>query len=1045
VTERGLLSLAEEVLGWPSREEIFRPKGGAKRVLADSADRKIGGAVRRLTEDTGARVGILAPNPGTDVSDSPLALVCEFPRPVSDSVISETQRLAWNFSLSPLLVTVEPHLIRSFTCCEQEPWKKSPVEYEVQPGISREQISLSEQAARSLHWVNLITGQFFHENEHRFKRGQRADQALLNNLKYVRKRLLQGDPPLDEDVCHDLLARVIFIQFLMDRRDSKDRCALDSTRLEGLCGRPHLWEVLQDRDCAYDLFRLLNRRFNGDLFAGDDKDPSSAEQNLLREKEQVDQSHLNLLAELVQGDLVMERSQLCLWRQYSFDVIPLEFISSIYEAFVTKRKKTEGIYYTPQQIVDFVLDGVLPWDGTSWDLKIMDPSCGSGVFLVKAFQRLVYRWISHTGKKPSPAILRQILERNILGVDNNRHAVRVASFSLYLAMCEQIEPVSLWEQTSFPKLRGQRIICADFFNEEVSGFRTMEDAGTYDLIIGNAPWGKGSISESELAPEWAEKYSWPIAQENIGPVFLPKSAALAKPNGTVSMLQPAKALLFNRGTQEFRKRFFEEFKVEEVTNLAAVRFHQFEDSDSPVCIITFRNASPNGESFSYVCPKPGNADHDKSLIIIDPQDVNIVYPQEASTEPTIWTALMWGGRRDLAVIKSLQGRNTLAKLVDKGLLKSRGRIIRGKTKRRKEEALLHRPLLQRETPLDKYFLYLPASQLEPNADPFMHYKESPDLSAFEPPQLILRQSWSARWGRFMSFVVQPDQTGKGLITSLSFVTVHGPLNRLRVLETACLTYNSILSVYYLLLTSGQFAAERPKVLEIEALSVPIPDPRDGLLKGLRDYHDVDDRIRRIFGFSDVEWALIADMTKYIVPYFKSNASYPADPTKRERSESELKDYAEYFLRVLRAGFGEDKRLTCVAFVESESQPKLPVRLLAVYLDSPFETTYDTEELNSGELYGLLNRLYSNFMDRQSSTTGGVFFQRIARIYDVTEMDGKNVPTVYIIKPDQARYWTRSMALRDADEVAADIMSWRPSASLTSFRKGNRFDSAAHLV
>ena len=84
-----MLDLTEKVLGWPSREEIFGPNGGAKRVLADSADRKIGGALRRSTEGIGARVGILAPNPGIDVSDPPLALVCEFSKPVSDSVIIE--------------------------------------------------------------------------------------------------------------------------------------------------------------------------------------------------------------------------------------------------------------------------------------------------------------------------------------------------------------------------------------------------------------------------------------------------------------------------------------------------------------------------------------------------------------------------------------------------------------------------------------------------------------------------------------------------------------------------------------------------------------------------------------------------------------------------------------------------------------------------------------------------------------------------------------------------------------------------------------------
>jgi hypothetical protein len=47
---------------------------------------------------------------------------------------------------------------------------------------------------------------------------------------------------------------------------------------------------------------------------------------------------------------------------------------------------------------------------------------------------------------------------------------------------------------------------------------------------------------------------------------------------------------------------------------------------------------------------------------------------------------------------------------------------------------------------------------------------------------------------------------------------------------------------------------------------------------------------------------------------------------------------------------------------------------------------------------------------------------VARVYTSTEWRGEQVPTVYLIKPDKIRYWTRSMALRDADEVSADIMA-----------------------
>src|SRR5690606_33138058 len=144
-----------------------------------------------------------------------------------------------------------------------------------------------------------------------------------------------------------------------------------------------------------------------------------------REQELVKPHHLALLAEFIRGDLDMPTGQGCLWPIYSFDVIPLEFISSIYETFVTERAARDGIFYTPPHLVDFVLDQVLPWRGTDWSLKILDPACGSGVFLVKAFQRLVHRWKqAHPGVTIKVEVLRRLLTDNLLGVDKDPHAVR---------------------------------------------------------------------------------------------------------------------------------------------------------------------------------------------------------------------------------------------------------------------------------------------------------------------------------------------------------------------------------------------------------------------------------------------------------------------------------------------------------------------------------------------------------------------------------------------------------------------------------------------
>ncbi len=113
-------------------------------------------------------------------------------------------------------------------------------------------------------------------------------------------------------------------------------------------------------------------------------------------------------------------------------------------------------------------NGALPWnERTEWDLRVLDGACGSGIFLVKAFQRLVHRWrLANPGVEPKADTLKRILEKNIIGVDLDRHAVRTAAFSLYLAMCDELDPRHYWSQVRFSRFARARIsLPVDFFDE----------------------------------------------------------------------------------------------------------------------------------------------------------------------------------------------------------------------------------------------------------------------------------------------------------------------------------------------------------------------------------------------------------------------------------------------------------------------------------------------------------------------------------------------------------------------------------------------------
>jgi hypothetical protein len=953
-------------------------------------------------------------------------------------------RLAWNFARAPLLITVEPHQVRAWTCCEPPSDEASLLGVTAEIGDAQldltTTLTASEQAAHALHWVRLASGDFYQRFPDRFRRDGRADRILLEELTRLRKRLKRQG--LADDTIHDLLARVVFSQFLFDRKDADGRPALNRSLLAALhddrtlaATHQGLATILADYDEAYRFFRWLNEKFNGDLFPGKGKTEKEREADWADEMARVKPEHLRILADFVGGK--MRGRQRVLWRQYSFDVIPLEFISSIYEEFVT----TAGAHYTPAYLVDFMLDKVLPWDSDQWNLKVLDPACGSGIFLVKAYQRLVHRWKNaHPGQKPPTKILKRLLQRNLLGVDIDPHAVRVASFSLYLTMCDEIDPKTYLKTTKFPRLRDKRLIRGDFFQEDLRGFSTGADGATYDLVIGNAPWGERT--ETDHAHQWARNAQrhWPIPNRAIGTLFLPKAASLTKPDGRISMIQPAGSLLFNRSgpANRFREKLFTQFKVEEIVNLSTLRFELFENAVSPPCIVTMRPTTPDDEPLLYVSPKQvkvlGGAEVAESsyAIIIDPHDISQVWPDEVATDAFVWTALAWGGRRDLELIRRLSTHPNLEKLMRAGVIKSREGVIRGDRKQRQNQ-ICDRPILDvADFPTDAS-VFFDTTKLPINADPWTDSKASTSFDAFQLPQLIVKQGWTVDVGRFRAVVAATSPDAMGVICSQSCISAHAPANKGSVLESAALSYNSVLAVYFLLLTSGRLASYRPEPLVTEMRSVPIVEVSAGVLEGLKSFQDVDDRTRRLFGLKDAEWVLVEDLFGYTLPDFKGDNTSPGRrPTTRtpdianvSTADPDLSAYCRYLIRVLKAGFGQDKAVSATIY-QDDPGARLPVRLVAIHLDWPGKEKIAIEPIDAPELCQRLTELDAKLLKPGRGRQGGVFYQRVAKVYDEFRHNGRSIPTVYIVKPDQVRYWTRSAALRDADEVAADVALWARS-------------------
>lgn len=1026
------MSLADvaKQLDWYSEDEILNPSGYGAKVYADLVQKKIQRTLK-FEKKVDVNVGILVNDPNSNETQIPIAIVCEFKSEIDIDTLNLTHKLSWNFCRSPLLIIIEPTQVRALSCFiepeDSEPNKKKQNQllFDKKPNQSKshkaeilqfpiDKTHSAHQAAEHLRWVDLYSGNFIREQEKKgkFPTKQKVDFVLLKNLQFIRDELTEN-LKLDEDIAHDLLARLIFIQFLFQRKDSEGKSAINDDFLkklfkDGTLSKEYkkFEEILRNKTDTYNFFKWLNNKFNGDLFPGRGE-PAEREIAWQKEMAIVKGKHLNLLAQFISGEIKMDKKQPNFWKFYSFDVIPLEFISSIYEEFVTK---DVGVHYTPSHIVDFILDNqnVLPWDGENWDLKILDPACGSGIFLVKAFQRLVQMWKNANPQKSlhenNYQVLTDFLENNLFGIDVNPHAVRVASFSLYLAMCDEIDPKHYLQDWQFPPMRGERIFTRDFF-DELPLFEKK-----YDLIIGNAPWAKGSIDKSEQAQKWAKYNDWEVPYKDIGPLFLPKAVLATKANCITAMIQPVNSLLFNEKGEKFRRKLFSEFKIEEIVNISALRFSIFSDAVSPSCIVILRNAKPDGQPLKYICPKNTETVEDKIKIVIEPRDTSYIYPIEAINNPLVWTALMWGNRRDLNLIKRLSQENSLQKLMDAGILdekkdKRRG-TERGKNPTKKQEVIVGRHFLSEEKFPEEVFLFLDSILLQINQNPWTYERDSTTYTAFELPQLLLKLGWQTETKRFRAVLVKSDD-GRGVLCSHSYVSVHSEDSS--VIESACLSYNSKLAVYFQFLSSGQFATYRPKITVEEALSVPIPKPQQNLLEAIENFEDIDKRIYELFELKDSEKILIEDLFNFTLPDFKGNINSPGRLQTERGDESDLQAYCDIFRRVIKAGFGDDTTVFSTIFQEESEEDCSPVRMVKIDLD-----VFPRDENK------IKPTSYNLFWERLKDLDKKVLFnQRVYKGYEPRQ-EGVGI-TVYFVKPDQKRYWLRSQAYRDADEVYSEII------------------------
>jgi hypothetical protein len=479
------------------------------------------------------------------------------------------------------------------------------------------------------------------------KRGtSEVDSEFLKDIEVWRDVLARNLALRNNDLSADNLNAAV--QKIIDRiiflRMAEDRGLESYGQLHKLCEQPDIYGRFMDKLC-----RKADQKYNSGLFHFEKEPGVSEAPDSLTPDLAVDD---NVLKPILQS-LYFEHG--C---PYHFGVLPVEILGTVYERFLGKVirltaghqakveekpevRKAGGVYYTPAYIVNYIVsntigkqvEGKSPADlagsKTKPPFRVLDMACGSGSFLLGAYQFLLdhcLQWYQdNPSKKHASAVYqnaksetrltiaerKRILTSHIFGVDIDRQAVETTKLSLLLKALEGENDTSLSKQMqlfherALPNLSsnikcGNSLIGSDYFSGQIlpnpkelrdvnpfdwaAEFSNAMKAGGFDCIIGNPPYG-AELSNDQKA-YFHKLFTGESKSLDTYELFLLQSKRKLQRNGRISMIIPASWLTGEKYESSRRKLVNELFPV----SAYALPFNVFKDAYIDTAIIVLTSA-----------------------------------------------------------------------------------------------------------------------------------------------------------------------------------------------------------------------------------------------------------------------------------------------------------------------------------------------------------------------------------------------------------------------------------------------------------------------
>lgn len=970
----------------------------------------------------------------------------------------EIYKQVWSFDQAPVIFIVKGNEIQAFNAFELD---KSGI----LKGINK------DEAIKECSFWNLQSGatlEWFYTKYQKDLTKKRVNQRLFDNIKQTISWLEREK--LDSQIAKILVLRLIFVRYLIDRNIRIDnQYIVGNTILEK---RKSFSELLKNPLKLKSFFDYLNERFNGVLFK---------EKNELIDQNQAD--ILSTLFDPASQNTLFEGTEYW-FNLYDFGIIPVELISGIYETLLDPiTKDATSAVYTPPFLVDYILTQTVDkhLQNNTTECKIFDPAMGSGIFLVQAFRRMVDAEVGLNKKsRITKARLAEIAQNNLFGIDVNEEAIKVACFSIYVALLDYLEPADIDDiDHRFPTLKDTNFFRSNFFirtirnndseftKTELNDFSTKLEKikrNKFDFILGNAPWDRsnedyhtGWLTENKIYKEKVD------GEKEIALSYLIRVGDFMSEN-TVCALVVTSTIFYNvsETIRYVKAKFFNFNSVLSILDLSPVRRLVFngekivdkidkktneikkvkEKISSPALVISFKKynkefSDKNPILFQSIKRNKFFNKLSKNLII-EKFDQKQILQKHFLENNWMFKVALYGNTLDYLFLKKLEQTNTkLIDLVDgKTIFKGAGIHKGAKEKYKAFPSILNKKIIENA---EIELFYSKAKTLKYIKEEDIYIKSGREEGLYVGTQILIKEQTKDETQITISLTDSEYvfRSGVSCISSQNELFIK-------------LLYSILLSdlyTYYIYSTSGSWGTStRPQIrLDEEYLSFPYKEPSDSQKE-----------------------ILIALVNKLLQPYEDFYASYPdstysGEPNPKILNEiNEIiyeiydvrpyeRDLIDYVLNVSRYQFQDSKQDLVSKFSNIvgniRNQKQVLEQYINVFLEDLTQIYFD--EYIEIDVYQLDHFIALNFIFDESKTakpfvnwntkekTEKDFFKKmstltISNLTSATDLEsnlfiqkdikGFEENSFYIIKPNEYKCWHRAMARYDVSEIKEAIQA-----------------------